>query len=189
MGGLGAVGGLGGIIHNNPNGIRDDGNLQGMTTNAAAAVVTGTLDPAAAPAIVLAAAQEKSGAVDGDAAVKTEADTNVEEVKADADENVEEAKAEAKENGEEDRDEVDEEEDQDEEDQDKEEEKEEEHHDQDEEEDKEAEADVEAVKAEQPAAAADDEADGPNEGDEAKCREGPPEALAAPARRTSPRTR
>ena len=52
------------------------------------------------------------------------------------------------------------------------------------------EADVEAVKAEQPAsAAADDEADVPNDGDEAKGCEGPPRAPAAPSRRTSPRKR
>ena len=77
-------------------------------------------------------------------------------------------------------DEVDEEEDHDE----------EEDQDQDKEEEDKEEADVEAVKAEQPAsAAADDEADVPNDGDEAKGCEGPPRAPAAPARRTSPRKR
>ena len=67
--------------------------------------------------------------------------------------------------------------------------KKEEDQDQDKEEQDQEEADVEALKAEQPASAADDEADVQNEGDEAKGREGPPKAPAAPARRTSPRTR
>ena len=88
-----------------------------------------------------------------------------------ADTNGEEVKADAKENGEEDHDEVDEEEDHDE----------EEDQDQDKEEEDKEEAGVEAVKAEQPAsAAADDEADVPNDGDEAKGCEARPERRRLP---------
>ena len=106
--------------------------------------------------------------MDGDAAGEVRLIRTSRSVEADT--NGEEAKADAKENGEEEEDEVNEDQDQDK----------EKNQDQEKEEEDKEEADVEAVKAEQPAMAADDEADVQNEGDEAKGREGPPSAPAAP---------